>query len=84
MTATGHQTVSNGFEGKEFSMLHLVSHMECGKAGAQASAFTVSDMSGSWSQRSEQNARPVTGVIGYKPATLGNKTGASFREGIRD
>lgn len=65
-------------------MLHLGTHMECGKAGVQAASFTASAMGTEWSQRSEQITRPVASTVGYnKPATL-DTAGASFREGWTD
>lgn len=65
-------------------MLHLGTHMECGKAGTQAVSFTASAMGTAWSQRSEQITRPVVSANGYnKPESL-DMAGASFREGWTD
>jgi hypothetical protein len=50
-------------------MLYRGTHMECGKAGIQASSFIAAAMGANWSQRSEINVNPV---LGYnKPDTNG-------------
>lgn len=59
-------------------MLHLGTHMLCGKAGTQAALFTVEAMGTEWSQRGVSiSTRPVS----YnKP----DSAGAVFQEGVRD
>lgn len=61
-------------------MLHLGTHMVCGKAGVQAASFTAAGMSSAWSQRSEQITSPVDSK---RPYTL-NTAGVGFQEGARD
>lgn len=59
-----------------FSMLHLGTHMECGKVGFMAVSFIATVLGATWSQQAEQISNPVDSK---RPYTL-NTAGVGFQE----
>lgn len=59
-------------------MLHLGTHMLCGKVAEQGVSFTAAPMGNEWSQRGD-----ITSPVSYTPNKR-NATGVGFQEGGRD
>jgi len=56
-------------------MLHLGTHMLCGKVAEQGVSFTAAAMGAEWSQRGD-----ITSPVSYTPNKR-NMTGAQFGDG---
>jgi len=57
-------------------MLHLGTHMVCGKVGQVAASFIATVLGATWSQRGEQISNPVDSK---RPYAL-NTAGVGFQE----